>query len=124
MSIETVCPQCGAEYDTRHDRCPACTVHVECREKTPPYKTWAAVGYLPFEMYGERFAVTRNPAATVANAPAWRVSHVETGTAVPKSDAETPQKAKEYGEKKLQEAGKIRFLEALQRIKDLIASAK
>ena len=100
------------------------TVEVQCREKTPPYKTWTTIGYLPFEMYGEQFAVTRNPAAPLAGDLAWRVSHVETGAAVPKSDAETPEEAKERGEKILQEVGKNRFLEALQRIKDLIASAK
>lgn len=120
MSIETTCKDCGAEYDMRHDSCPACTVEVNLRSLRPPYETWMAVGYLPFEMYAERFAVTRIPCGFDDNE--WRVSHVRTGAAVPKTDAETKEGALDKAKRVLAEVGAEKFRAAMAKLEALIAN--
>ena len=85
MSIETTCKKCGEEYDLRHGECPVCTVTIEMRSSRPPYDTREVKGYLPFEVHGERFAVTRIPCA-LTDEKQWRATHIETGAGVPGSD--------------------------------------
>jgi hypothetical protein len=120
MSIETTCPICSAEYDLRHDGCPACTIMVEMRSKLQPHKTWSEPGYLPFEMHGEQFAVTRNVAA-LDSPIRWRVSHVKTGAAIPSSDGETHAEAKANGIASLTKVGPEKFQQALSRLREHIA---
>ena len=95
MSIETTCPNCHAEFDTRHEDCPSCTIEVQLRDVSPPYGTFPAKGLTPFHMHGELFAVTELP--TPLNAfQKWRVTHVETGCKVTEGHP-TPKEAKEHG---------------------------
>lgn len=54
---------------------------IKMRSARPPYDTWEVDGYLPFEVHGERFAVTRIPCALNDDLQ-WRATHIETGTAV------------------------------------------
>lgn len=40
MSIDTTCPVCNAEYDTRHGECPNCVA----REYLPDHPIWLLFG--------------------------------------------------------------------------------
>lgn len=122
MSIETVCPHCGAEFDTRHEDCPNCTIDVLLREKEYPFHQYPAKGYRLFEVYGEKFAVTRT-GHVKANAPKWRVSHVETGAWVPESEAQSKIQAIEKARHVLNSIGQERFMASLKKVKDKISTA-
>lgn len=110
MSIETTCSNCGAEYDIRHGDCPACTVRIQMRSARPPYDTWTDVGHLPFEVHGEKFAVTR--ISMTMRHSHWRATHIATGVGVPGSEcvemkdvpAQTKALLKQIGPAKLQDA--------------------
>jgi ribosomal protein L37E len=95
MSIETVCKKCGEEYDVRHGACPVCEPPITVKMRTAhyPFNTWDEAGWLPFEMHGERFAVTRIPCA-LDSPIRWRVSHVGTGVALPDTDSARQEEAK------------------------------
>lgn len=116
MSVETVCKECGAEYDMRHGECPACTIDLNIRSSENPKETFPGTGHLPFEMYGERFAVTQRLAAKAVD-PQWLVTHVETGVAVPNSCAVTKEKARANGIEILTKVGKAQFHYSLAQIK-------
>ena len=111
MSIEVKCTNCGAEYDLRHEGCPACTITLRLRRDFPPYETWEAKGHIPFEVHGENFAVTRIN-YTLRATVRWRATHVATGAAVPGTECyfmdEVPARARKVlgliGREKLQES--------------------
>jgi len=122
MSVETVCKKCGEEYDMRHGACPVCQppVTVKMRSAHYPFNTWDEAGWLPFEMHGEQFAVTRIPCA-LDSPIRWRVSHVATGVALPSTASETQEEAKTKGIDALTNAGPEKFKTALDRVRETIA---
>lgn len=120
MSIETTCPNCFEEYDMRHGECPACSIQMNVRGSIPPYNTWPATGHWPFEMDGERYAVTTNPAA-LGEWEKWRVSHVETGTSVPGSAAATKEQAIKKAKDAMANAGPEKVKRAIEYVRMLIS---
>lgn len=116
MSIGTLCPNCGEEYDLRRKCCPVCTINVEMRSAHPPHKTWSEPGYLPFEMFGERFAVTRHPSNLDGPEP-WRVSHVATGVAIPNTGAKSHTEARDLARLFLGDVGEKKFKDGLARLR-------
>ncbi len=97
-------------------------VKVEMRSAHPPYNTWQEDGYGPFELHGETFAVTRNVGA-LDSPLKWRVSHVATGIAIPRTAAETKEKARAEAITVLGEIGPKKFHAALAKARTLIACA-
>lgn len=97
-------------------------VKVEMRSAYPPYETWQEDGYGPFELHGETFAVTRNVGA-LDSPLKWRVSHVATGIAIPRTAAETKEKAHAEALTVLEEIGPKKFHAALAKARTLIACA-
>jgi hypothetical protein len=123
MSIETICKNCAAEYDLRHGDCPACTIEINVRSAHPPYDTWPATGHLPFEMHGERFAVTRIPCA-LNDAQQWRVSHVETGVALPRTQGSTKEEALANAKAVLAQGGQEKLKASLTQVRALFANKR
>lgn len=108
-----ICPGSGKPCD------PA-DILVEMRSGREPHKTWRELGHLPFEMHGEKFAVTRNVAALNKH-QAWRVSHVATGAAIPHSIGATKEEARDAGMKSVVDIGDEKFHAALGRLRNIIA---
>jgi hypothetical protein len=119
-----MCPSCGTEYDARMNACPGCAIPIEMRDAKPPFKTWTATGHLPFEMFGEKFAVTELPGLGILRDKPWRATHVETGAGLPGTECNTMREVPEHTKKKLAEVGEEKFRAALQRIKQRIATGK
>jgi hypothetical protein len=90
------------------------------RSAHPPYKTWKELGHGPFEIHGEQFAVTRNVGA-LDSPMKWRVSHVATGVAIPQTEGETMEIARDAGVGVLSQVGPEKFHAALARARRLIA---
>lgn len=98
-------------------------VVIEMRSAHPPYKTWREIGHLPFEFYGERFAVTRN--VNALDSPyKFRVSHIATGIAIPQSDGETKIEAKAAGLAALAKVSEKKFKAALAKARVAIATGE
>jgi len=123
MSIEIICKDCGAEYDIRHGDCPACTIEMNVRSAHAPYDTWPATGHLPFEMHGERFAVTRIPYA-LNDAQQWRVSHVDTGVALPRTMGATKEEARDAAKAVLAVVGAEKLQAGLATARALFANTE
>ena len=68
-------------------------------------------GYLPFEKFGERFAVTRSLQTSVlfGDSQSWRVSHIETGIALPGVFERTKLLAQQAGIALLDEKGEAKL---------------
>lgn len=122
MNDEIICQHCGAKYAAVLDHCPACTIDVLLRESEYPFHQYPAKGYRLFEVYGEKFAVTRT-GHVKAIAPKWRVSHVETGAWVPESEAQSKHLAIDKAKRVLNSIGQERFMASLKKVKDKISTA-
>lgn len=96
---------------------------MNVRSAFPPYDTWPATGHLPFEMHGERFAVTRIPCA-LTDTHQWRVSHVETGAACPRTNGATMEEALANGKATLAEVGPDRLKASIAKVRALFPNIK
>lgn len=93
-------------------------IEMNVRSAHPPYDTWPATGHMPFEIHGERFAVTRIP-CTLNDAQQWRVSHVETGAACPRTIGATIEEALANGKATLAEVGPDKLKASLAKVRSL-----
>lgn len=109
-----ICPGTGKPCD------PA-DVIVEMRSAHPPFKTWRELGHMPFEVFGEQFAVTRNTAARLAGSLKWKVTHVATGIAVPRTGSDSQKDAVQEARSMLEFIGEKQFKAALSRAREAIA---
>src|SRR4051812_47548790 len=77
---------------------PGAELRILTRSMEPPYVVRETIGYLPFEVFGEKFAVTCVWSAEITQ-DFWRATHIATGAAVPKTGCEliedVPAKARE-----------------------------
>lgn len=112
-----ICPGSGQPCDPAN-------VIVEMRSSEPPFKTWRELGYLPFEMFGEKFAVTRNAASGLVGELKWRVSHVATGVAVPRTGSDSKKYSAKAARDELEFVGEEKFKAALARVRATIAEGK
>lgn len=109
-----ICPGTGKPCDPAH-------VIVEVRTREHPGKPFRELGYLPFEMFGEQFAVTRNLAGGLSGALKWRVSHVATGTALPRTGSDSQEVAVKNARNELEFIGEKKFKAALAKVREFIA---
>jgi hypothetical protein len=121
MSIETKCPNCGEEHDMRHDGCPVCTIDVQIRQAIYPYQLVKTRGYLPFEIFAEKFAAHESP-APINEFQKWRVTHLDTGAALPNCLAPTAKEAVERAKQQLVTLGSIKVKAAIEKIRKRIPS--
>ena len=98
-------------------------IELAVRTADFPYAKWPATGHLPFEVHGERFAVTANPSALAAEQE-WRVSHVGTGMAVPRAKGATMEQAREKAIAVLTEVGPERLRRAIEDAERMFARAE
>jgi len=82
---------------------------VTCRSAE---HSWTTEGFLPFEIYGEKFAVTENLGF-------WRATHIKTGAAVPCTDCSRKTSVKKAALAVLEKAGEAAFKKAIKSIKAL-----
>ena len=79
-------------------------------------------GYLPFEKFGERFAVTRSlPSTTLfEHTSSWRVTHIETGIALPGIYENTKLLAQKAGIALLDEKGEVKLKRAIAEVRKAV----
>lgn len=121
MTTKTLCRYCSTEYDCFP--CPACTVVVKLRTAGPPYVELYEMGYLAFEQYGERFAVTRIVGG-LDRKHIWRVTHVATGTALPGTEALKKKRARANGLAVLAQTSEEKLKAEIERAKAVLAKSE
>jgi len=99
------------------------TLKVRMRSSRPPYDTWEVDAYMPFEAHGERFAVTHIPLA-LDDENQFRATHIDTGAAVPGSDAATMEQVKVAAIAVLDRVGSAGLQTSLSKVREITAPAK
>ena len=94
-------------------------VEIYMRESTTPYNIWKGFGYMPFEVHGQKFAVTMNR-STLEQSRTWRVTHIKTGAAVPGTEGATIAQAKANGMSILLSKGPEKLKEALEKVAEIL----
>jgi len=94
-------------------------IEVTIQGGNPPSFTWKTHGFLPFQCFGERFAVT----PVIGQDGVWHATHIATGVAVPNTKRTTkkavPNAAKAY----LRTVGEAKFNHALRVVQHMIKKA-
>lgn len=98
-------------------------VVVGIRTKQRPRIVQNVPGHLPFTVHGELFAVTRNPDRRYTLTK-WRVSHVQTGAAVPLVYGRTKKEARTIAKAKLRTVAKAKLRAEVARVRAFIATNK
>lgn len=98
-------------------------ISINVRAAQPPYDTYPATGHLPFEMHGERFAITIIP-NPLNDFQKWRVTHIDTGAAIPGVFEATIELARERGMAHLTEVGPEKLKAALARVRALFPNVR
>ena len=96
-------------------------IPLEIRAATAPYKKYKTTGFFPFEVHGERFAVTPRPGTDERRR--WHATHIETGFAVPGTACEMLTDVQPLAIDRLTRCGPEKLKAALDKVRALIANA-
>ena len=95
-------------------------IPLEIRAATAPYEKYKTTGFFPFEVHGERFAVTRRPGTDEQRR--WHATHIETGSAVPGTACEMSTEVKALAIDRLTRVRPEKLKAALDKVRALIAN--
>ncbi len=91
------------------------------RSLNPPYNTWQTFGYHPFEVFGERFAITAIPASEPTDGH-FRATHIATGAAVPNTECDELRDVYAKACKVLESVGPGVLRKSLDKVAELLAN--
>lgn len=97
------------------------TVPVIVRDNFPPYRVREVEGHAPFEVFGERFAVTAIPCRLPDDVQQWRATHVESGCGVPDTNCATIDMVETAARIYLDKVGPQKLKEAIAKAYEIIA---
>ena len=95
---------------------------IKIRSCTPPYDEYTTTASHPFEVFGEKFAVTETGIFAVVGQ--YRATHLETGTAIPGSECEFAADVPAQTERLLTSIGEAKLKAAIAKANELIASGQ
>lgn len=101
---------------------PCSPLSVFILDGNPPYAKTETLGYLPFEVFGEQFAVTRIPLPSLEGEPEWRATHIATGAGVPQTDCVHQRQVPSRTRHILERHGEAKFKAAIAKAVSLLAN--
>ena len=91
---------------------------IKIRSSTPPYDEYTTTASHPFEVFGEKFAVTKTDRCQ------YRATHLATGTAIPGSECEFAADVPAQTERLLTSVGEAKLKAGIAKANELIASGQ